>query len=146
MNISKEAIEPSVLAQFDLDNFDEEVRMDEEAWKQAIANGYCAVYVARNEQEEIAAVLVLKTSTVNTGSWYFYSVAVAEKYRKMGLSTRMFNEAIRGEVAYGFINSHCHVGNDASIALHKSLSFTAIEYVPDFYGACEDAILWRRQR
>jgi ribosomal protein S18 acetylase RimI-like enzyme len=146
MKIIKVDIDPVVLAQFDLDNFPEDIRMDEDEWKAATSNGYCAVYFAQNEQNEVAGVMVLKTSTIDTGMWYFYSVAVADKYRRMGLAKRLFHEAVKAEIATGIINSHCHVDNESSIALHKSLGFKAIQYVPDFYGDCEDAILWSRPR
>jgi ribosomal protein S18 acetylase RimI-like enzyme len=71
---------------------------------------------------------------------------VSEKYRKMGLATRLFNEAIKAEIATGFINSHCHIDNAASIGFHKSLGFKPVQYVNDFYGDFEDAILWERAR
>jgi ribosomal protein S18 acetylase RimI-like enzyme len=89
---------------------------------------------------------VLKTASVDVGLWYFYSVAVSEKYRKMRLGTRLFNEAIKNELVVGLINSHCHIDNEASIAFHKSLGFKAVQYVPDFYGDYEDAIMWERSR
>jgi ribosomal protein S18 acetylase RimI-like enzyme len=142
VKITKETIEAVELARFDHENFPEGIRMDEEEWEKGMVNGYCAVYVARNEREEMAANLVIKTSSIDVGVWYFYSVAVAEKYRRMGLAKRIFHEAIKSEFATGIINSHCHVDNEPSIALHKSLGFKAIQYVPDFYGDCEDAILW----
>lgn len=146
MKIVKVDVDPVILARFDLENFEEDVRMDEDEWRTATSNGYCAVYFAQNEQNELAGVLVLKTSTVDTGAWYFYSVAVIDKYRRMGLASRLFHEAIGAEIASGIINSHCHVDNESSVALHKSLGFKAIQYVPDFYGDCEDAILWSRPR
>jgi ribosomal protein S18 acetylase RimI-like enzyme len=92
------------------------------------------------------AILFLKSPSVDCGLWYFYSVAVSEKYRKMGLATRLFNEAIKAEIATGFINSHCHIDNAASIGFHKSLGFKPVQYVNDFYGDFEDAILWERAR
>ncbi len=146
MKIQKEQLEPTLLAQFDLANFDDSHRMDEDEWSHMLATGYVATYTARNDDDELAAILVLKTSSVDTGRWYFYSVAVEEKFRKLHLATRIFNEAIRAEIAVGIINSHCHIDNAASIGFHKSLGFKAIQYVNDFYGDFEDAILWERAR
>jgi ribosomal protein S18 acetylase RimI-like enzyme len=146
MRIEKETLGAETLSSFDLDNFDENHRMDTEEWTAMLGTGYVAMYTARDEAGELAAVLVLKTSSIDTGRWYFYSVAVADKYRKMHLATRIFNEAISSEIAVGVINSHCHIDNEASIGLHKSLGFKAIQYVNDFYGDYEDAILWERAR
>ena len=147
MLIQKETLEPSVLAAFDLANFDESHRMDEEEWQQMLSSGYVAMYTIRNEQDELVAVIVLKTDgKILTDRWYFYSVAVSEQYRKMHLATKLFQHAIGAAIACGSINSHCHVDNIASIKFHQSLGFRAIQYVPDFYGDYEDAILWERPR
>jgi ribosomal protein S18 acetylase RimI-like enzyme len=146
MKINKEQLKAKVLARFDLENFEENHRMDEEEWTHSLSSGYCAIYTARNEDNEIVAILFLKSPSVDCGLWYFYSVAVSEKYRKMGLATRLFNEAIKAEIATGFINSHCHIDNAASIGFHKSLGFKPVQYVNDFYGDFEDAILWERAR
>jgi ribosomal protein S18 acetylase RimI-like enzyme len=146
MKITKELLDADTLANFDLDNFDDNHRMDSEEWGSVLDNGYVAIYTARNESDEIASILVMKRPSVEIGVWYFYSVAVAEKYRKMGLATRMFNEAIKNEISFGFINSHCHIDNEASIGFHKSLGFVPQQYVNDFYGDFEDAISWKRAR
>lgn len=146
MKIEKESLDPKVLAAFDEENFDEDQRMDDDEWSQMLNHGYVAVYVARAKDKEVAAILVLKTSSVDTGAWYFYSVAVREKYRKMRLAQGIFHHAIAAEIAFGVIVSHCHVDNAASIALHKSLGFKPAGYVPDFYGDFKDAIQWERPR
>lgn len=145
MKIQKEKLEAKLLAAFDLSNFDESHRMDEEEWTQMLATGYVAMYTAR-EGDELAAILVLKRPSIEVGVWYFYSVAVAENHRKKGLATKLFREAIQAEIPFGFINSHCHIDNEASIGFHKSLGFVPVQYVNDFYGDFEDAILWRRAR
>lgn len=144
MEIQKETISAAELAAFDFENFDEHHRSDEEEWKAILSNGYVPIYTARTEQGEIAAILVLKTSKVQRLRWYFYSVAVAEKYRKMRLATRIFNHAVSAEPVIGRINSHCHIDNQASINLHLSLGFNVVQYVPDFYGDFEDAFLWEK--
>ena len=144
MKIQKEKLEAKTLAAFDLANFDESHRMDEDEWNQMLDSGYVAIYTARNEQNEIVAILALKTSSSNTGMWYFFSVAVSEQYRKMKLGTRLFNEAVRDENVTGRINSHCHIDNTASIGFHQSLGFKPIQYTNDFYGDYEDAIMWER--
>ena len=139
--IAKEVLEPSILAAFDLANFDESHRMDEEEWRQMLSNGYVAVYVAR-VKEEIAGISVLKTSSASTGMWYFYSVAVAEQFRRHHIAENLYAIATENEKVSGKINSHCHVDNTASIALHKALGFKPFQYAPDFYGDYEDAIMW----
>lgn len=144
MKIQKQSLEAEELAAFDLANFDERHRMDVSGWQAMLAGGYVVIYTARNEQEEIAAILVLKRPSVEVGIWYAYSLAVAEKYRKKHLACRIFEAAIEAEIPSGFINSHCHIDNEASIGLHKSLGFVPIQYVTDLYGECEDAILWKR--
>jgi ribosomal protein S18 acetylase RimI-like enzyme len=141
--IAKEVLEPSILAAFDLANFDESHRMDEEEWRQMLSNGYVATYVAR-VKEEIAGILVLKTSSISTGLWYFYSVAVAEQFRRHRIAENLYATATEYEKVSGKINSHCHVDNAASIGLHKALGFKASQYVPDFYGDYEDAIMWEQ--
>jgi RimJ/RimL family protein N-acetyltransferase len=146
MKIAKEVLAAETLAEFDFSNFDEDHRMDEGEWRQMLEVGFVATYVARNEEGEIAAIIVLKRPSIEVGVWYFYSVAVAEKYRKMKLATRIFYEAIKAEIPFGIINSHCHIDNQASISLHKSLGFIPIQYVTDFYGEFGDAILWKRAR
>jgi ribosomal protein S18 acetylase RimI-like enzyme len=146
MKIQKETIDAATLAAFDFQNFDEIHRMDEGEWKQMLSNGYVAQYVARDEEQNVAGILILKTASVNCGMWYFYSVAIDQKYRRMNLGTRMFHEAIGAEIPTGKINSHCHVDNEASISFHESLGFHAVQYVPDFYGDYEDAIMWERVR
>lgn len=135
-----------MLADFDLQNFEENHRMDYEEWQSMFKTGEVVVYSARTEQLELAALMVLKTTLIDCGMWYFYSIAVAEQYRGMSFGTRLFNKAIESEIATGIITSHCHIENVASIAFHKSLGFRAIEYVPDFYGDYEDAIMWSRPR
>ena len=146
MKIQKEVLIDVLLAYFDDVNFDEHHKMDEEEWRQMLSNGYVAIYTARDEQNDLAAVLVLKSSSVNTGMWYFYSVAVNEQYRKMGLGTRLFEIATESEISTGIINSHCHVDNVVSINFHQSLGFKVVQYVPDFYGDFQDAIMWERRR
>jgi ribosomal protein S18 acetylase RimI-like enzyme len=146
MKIQKEIIDAATLAAFDLENFDENHRMDEGEWTLMLGTGRVCIYTARDEQEGIAAILALKAPAIEVGLWYFYSVAVSEKYRRMNLGTRLFHEAIDSEIATGKINSHCHVDNEASIGFHKSLGFHAVQYVPDFYGDYEDAIMWERMR
>ena len=142
MQIQKEQLDAKTLAQFDFDNFDENHRIDETEWEQVLSNGYVPIYVARTEQNEIAGILIFKTSKVFKTRWYFYSVVIAEKYRRMGLASRIFYDAVRCESVLGKMNSHCHIDNEASIALHNSLGFNIIQYVPDFYGDFEDAFLW----
>jgi ribosomal protein S18 acetylase RimI-like enzyme len=144
MQLQKESLTPLTLAIFDSENFDEHHAMDAAEWRQMLSNGYVAMYTARNDAGELAAVLALKTASVNVGLWYLHSVAVSEKYRKMRLGTRLFNEAIENEIAVGLINSHCHIDNKASITFHKSLGFKVVQYVPDFYDDCEDGILWSK--
>ena len=146
MRIEKEQLDAETLAAFDFANFDENHRMDEEEWKSMLGSGYVAIYTARTEEDELAGILVLKTASVNVGLWYFYSVAVSEQYRKMGLATRLFKEAIGAEIATGNIQSHCHIDNTESIGFHKSLGFKPIQYTNDFYGDYEDAIMWERAR
>jgi ribosomal protein S18 acetylase RimI-like enzyme len=146
MKIAKEMVDPEILAQFDIENFEENHRLSKDEWVKMLGIGYVAIYTARNEDNELAAVLALKTSSVNTGRWYFYSIAVSEKYRKMKLATRLFTEAIEAEISFGSINSHCHIDNVASIGFHTALGFAPIQYVNDFYGDYEDAIMWERRR
>jgi ribosomal protein S18 acetylase RimI-like enzyme len=146
MRIAKEIVEAKVLAEFDLANFPENHRMDEGEWEKMLSTGYIATYTAKTEKGEVAAILVLKSSSVDYQRWYFYSVSVDARYRKMRLATRIFNEAIREEIVVGVINSHCHIDNEASIRFHKSVGFNPVQYVPDFYGDYEDAIMWERQR
>lgn len=146
MKLAKEMLDTVTLAAFDLINFDESHRMDEGEWKQVLGSGYVAIYTARDEQNDIVAILALKTSSVDTGCWYLFSVAVAAKYRKMKLASRLFNKAIMDEISVGVISSHCHIDNVASIGFHKSLGFTSVQYVNDFYGDFKDAIMWARSR
>lgn len=142
MVTGKEALSAAVLAAFDAANFNEKLAIDEDGWSSILNSGHVGVFTARDEKNELVAVLVLKTSSVPTGRWYFYTVGVAEKYRKMNLASRLFHEAVRSEQVAGIINSHTHIDNIASIQLHKSLGFRPIQYVTDFYDDFEDAILW----
>jgi ribosomal protein S18 acetylase RimI-like enzyme len=146
MLLQREVLDNVTLAEFDEVNFEESHRMDYDEWAQMLSCGINIIYTARTEQNEIAAILVLKTASEDVGIWYFYSVAVAEKFRKCGLGTRLFKQAIAETISGGLINSHCHVDNIASIGFHKSLGFKAVQYVPDFYGDFEDAVLWERAR
>ena len=146
MKFQKEQLDSSVLADFDLSNFDENHRMDAEEWDKTLGTGYVPIYTVRDEGGDLVAVLVLKSPAVEVGLWYFYSVAVVEKHRKSGIASKLFYYAIGEEISFGFINSHCHIDNTASIGFHKSLGFTPIQYVNDFYGDFEDAIMWKRAR
>jgi ribosomal protein S18 acetylase RimI-like enzyme len=146
MYLAKESLDAVTLAKFDFENFEESHRMDASEWQQMLSNGRVEIYTARTEKDQLVAVLVLKTSSVETERWYFYSIAVTEKFRKLRLATKLFHLAIENEIAVGVINSHCHVDNEASIALHKSLGFKTVQYVTDFYGDYEDAIMWERPR
>jgi ribosomal protein S18 acetylase RimI-like enzyme len=146
MKIEKRQLDAKTLAEFDLANFDENHQMDEGEWTLMLGTGRVVTYIARDEQEEVAAILVLKAPAVEIGVWYFYSVAVSEKSRRSGIATKLFREAIKAEISFGFINSHCHIDNTASIGFHKSLGFVPVQYVNDFYGDFEDAILWKRAR
>lgn len=144
MRLEKETLDVETLEAFDYQNFGRNHRMTAEEWEQMLSTGRVAIYTLRDAAEELVSVLVLKTSSIDVSLWYFYSIAVAREHRKKGWATFLFNEVVKAEKVTGIINSHCHIDSVASIALHRSLGFKVIQYVNDFYGDSEDAILWKR--
>jgi ribosomal protein S18 acetylase RimI-like enzyme len=142
MQFQKEQLDAATLAAFDFDNFDEHHRCDEVEWEAIFSNGHVPIYTARDENGIVAAIAVFKTSKHHKTRWYFYSIAVAENYRRQGLAKDLFYHVLGAEPILGKLNSHCHIDNEASIALHRALGFNIIQYVPDFYGDFEDAFLW----
>ncbi len=146
MLLQREILTSTELAEFDRANFEISSCMATDEWERMLASGLVVMYTARTAENELAAVLVLKTAIVNINLCYLYSVAVAEKFRRRGYVQELFRYAIEDIISYEIINSHCHVTNAASIGFHKSLGFKAVQYVPDFYGDYEDAILWERDR
>ena len=145
MRIQKECLTPADLEQFDAENFKPDLAMNLEEWAEVFSSGVVEVWTARDEQDKIAAVCVLK-SVINVSIVYCFSIAVGEKYRNLGLGRQLYNAAIIDLAPGTRIQAHCELDNAASIQLHKSVGFEAIQYINDFYGDYKDAILWQKVR
>jgi ribosomal protein S18 acetylase RimI-like enzyme len=145
MKIKTEILTPTELAEFDVLNFESSHRMDVDEWIKVLKNGIVVMTTARTEDNELAAVCVLKASA-GIPLWYCFSIAVLPKYRGMRLGSRVYKKCIIQNCHMGKIQAHCAIDNMESIHLHLALGFRAIQYVNDFYGDYEDAILWERER
>ncbi len=148
MYIEQIDLTPTELAAFDATNFDEELAMTEDEWIKVLATGIVKIWVARDDSTsdcEIVGICVLKTAK-DINLWYCFSIAVAKQYRGQGMAKKLYRAAIENEIPFGKIQAHCEIDNIASIHLHQALGFKSTQYVNDFYGEYNDAILWERER
>lgn len=129
----------AVLADFDKKCFAQD-GMTEEEWAKVIANNAyvcCAI-----EQPGIVGVAVAKYAA---GIAYLYSSAVLPEYRGQNIGCWMVSDRIDYLSTFvSKVQAHTRIENFASQRMLKKCGFVPIQYVTDFYGDLEDAILWER--
>jgi ribosomal protein S18 acetylase RimI-like enzyme len=128
-----------ILAEFDALCFDAE-GMSEEEWAKVLeSNAYACKAV---EGGKIVGVAVAKYAA---GIAYLYSSAVLPEFRGQNLGCWMVNDRLQFlETVASKVQAHTRIENFASQRMLKKCGFLAIQYVTDFYGDLEDAILWER--
>ena len=91
---------------------------------------------------KVVGIAVIKWAA---GIGYLYSNAVLPDYRNQGIGTRLIR--MRLDFVKNFclkVQAHTRINNEASQAILRKCGFVPIHYVPDFYGDCEDAVLWEK--
>jgi ribosomal protein S18 acetylase RimI-like enzyme len=128
-----------ILAEFDALCFDAE-GLSEEGWEKVLeSNAYACKAV---EGGKIVGVAVAKYSA---GIAYLYSSAVLPEFRGQGIGIWLVRDRMNFvETFASKVQAHTRIDNFASQRMLKKCGFLAIQYVTDFYGELEDAILWER--
>lgn len=132
---------PVLLAKLDAEVFGTEA-MDQDEWQLFFDQKPCFTVNWITVEDKIIGAAVM-TFSLKAGIAYLYSNAVLEEYRGKGFGKELINARINFlGMACAKIQAHTRVNNLASIKLLLNTGFESLQYVTDFYGDCEDAILW----